>query len=82
MVWSKGRTSIRSRSSIPGIALFLMVTFGMLLSAAPAAFAVGGSCPTGADYINPAKPTDPLVTLSSLGITNCYLFLEIDGIRQ
>jgi hypothetical protein len=79
MVSSKARTSIRSRSSIPGIALFLMVTLGMLLSAAPASFAVGGACPAGANYINSSNPTGPLVTLSSLGITNCFYFSKSTG---
>jgi hypothetical protein len=31
-----------------------------------------GACPTGASYLNPANPTGPLVTLTSLGITRCY----------
>jgi len=42
---------------------------------ARSAFAVvgaGGTCPSGANYTNPANPTGPLVTLSSLGITVCY----------
>ncbi|HTZ95278.1 MAG TPA: hypothetical protein VMB18_02700 [Terriglobales bacterium] len=40
-----------------------------LLVAIPA-FASGGSCPSGAAYLNPS--TNTLVTLSSLGVTNCY----------
>jgi hypothetical protein len=32
----------------------------------------GGSCPTGANYLNPTNPTGPHVALSSLGITNCF----------
>jgi hypothetical protein len=35
-------------------------------------WAAGGSCPSGANYTNPANPTGALVTLSSLGITSCY----------
>src|SRR5208337_4960412 len=36
--------------------------------------AYAGTCPTGANYLNltTAAPTDSLVTLASLGITNCY----------
>jgi hypothetical protein len=34
------------------------------------AFASGGACPTGANYLNVA--TNSLVTLSSLGVTSCY----------
>jgi hypothetical protein len=36
------------------------------------AFAAGGSCPSGANYVNPATTTGALVTLASLGITSCY----------
>jgi hypothetical protein len=75
MVSSKARTRIGFRSGIPGIAL-LIVTLGMLLSAAPAAFAAGGTCPAGADYMNSAGS---LVTLASLGITNCYYFSKSTG---
>ena len=32
----------------------------------------GGTCPSGANYVNPSNATGSLVTLSSLGITNCY----------
>lgn len=75
MVSSNGRTWIRwigFRAGIAGIALLFSVTVGLLLFAAPAAFAAGGSCPTGANYINPANPTEPLVTLASFGITSCF----------
>jgi hypothetical protein len=37
-----------------------------------ACFAAGGTCPSGANYTNPANPTGSLVTLSSLGVTSCY----------
>jgi hypothetical protein len=33
------------------------------------ASAVGGTCPSGADYLN---PSGNMVTLASLGVTNCY----------
>ncbi len=68
---SKGRTWIGFCSAGPGIALLFSVTVGLLLFAPPA-FAAGGNCPTGANYINPSNPTGPLVTLSSLGITSCF----------
>lgn len=42
----------------------------LFMAVALPAFAAGGSCPAGANYTNPA--TNTLVTLSSLGITNCY----------
>lgn len=36
------------------------------------AFAAGGACPSGANYLNPANPAGPMVTLSSLGVSSCY----------
>ncbi len=47
--------------------IFLACLFG-----AANAFAAGGTCPTAANYTNPANPTGSPVTLSSLGITSCY----------
>ncbi len=41
-------------------------------------FAAGGACPSGANYTNPSNPTGPMVTLSSLGVTNCY-FIAANG---
>jgi hypothetical protein len=41
------------------------------------AFASGGTCPSGANYLNTA--TNTLVTLSSLGVTNCY-FVAANGV--
>ena len=32
----------------------------------------GGTCPSGANYTNPAIPIGALVTLSSLGVINCF----------
>jgi hypothetical protein len=67
MVSSKGRTWL-----YVGITSFkgkLGLIFLFLLLALPA-FASGGACPTGANYLNVA--TNTLVTLSSLGITSCY----------
>jgi hypothetical protein len=79
MVWSKARGWIGFRSGIPGIALFLIVALSVLLFATPAAFAAGGSCPTGANYVNPSNPFGSLVTLSSLGVTSCYYFSKSAG---
>jgi hypothetical protein len=38
------------------------------------AFAAGGACPSGADYLSASMDAMklPLVTLASLGVTNCY----------
>jgi hypothetical protein len=49
----------------------ISLTFLFLLLALPA-FAAGGTCPSGANYTNPADPTGALVTLSSLGVNSCY----------
>jgi hypothetical protein len=57
------------RLVVRGIGSLLMTTFGLLFLAASPAFAQGGACPTGANYLNSAGS---LVTLSSLGITSCY----------
>ena len=38
------------------------------------AWASPGACPSGANYLNPANPNGPLVTLTSLGVTGCYYF--------
>jgi hypothetical protein len=43
------------------------------------AFAQGGACPSGANYIDPANPSGSLVTLSSLGVTSCYYFSKSMG---
>jgi hypothetical protein len=48
--------------------LFMLV----LLFAPLGARASGGACPSDAQYINPANPTGALVTLASLGVTNCF----------
>jgi hypothetical protein len=40
------------------------------------AFAAGGACPTGANYLNSSSGS--LVTLSSLGVTSCY-FIAANG---
>jgi hypothetical protein len=41
-------------------------------------FASGGTCPSGANYVNPTNPTGSLVTLSTLGVTSCY-FISAGG---
>ena len=45
------------------------LVFLACLFSAGAAFAQGGACPTGANYVNPSSQ---LVTLSSLGVTSCF----------
>ena len=54
--------------------LWTLAIFHFLLSsfAVQSAQAAGGACPSGASYTNTSNPTGSLVTLSSLGITNCY----------
>jgi hypothetical protein len=54
-----------------GIAALFVLCIALLPLQAHAA---GGSCPTGANYINPASPTGSLVTLASLGVSSCYYF--------
>jgi hypothetical protein len=53
----------------------ISLTFLFMLLAVPA-FASGGSCPSGANYLN--TTTGSLVTLASLGVTNCY-FVAANG---
>lgn len=52
--------------------------FLFLLLASPA-FAAGGACPTGANYINPTSPTGALVTAASLGCTGAY-YIAANGL--
>lgn len=52
-----------------GRRICLGLLFSFLLLALPA-FASGGSCPSGSNYLDPASDTP--VTLSSLGIRSCY----------
>lgn len=55
-----------------------LLRFSILLSGlviaclASSAFAAGGTCPSGSNYVNPASSTTTGVTLSSLGITTCF----------
>jgi hypothetical protein len=60
MAWSKA--SIRHLLQVAALMAFC----------SSFAHASGGSCPSGANYTNPANPQGALVTLSSLGITSCY----------
>jgi hypothetical protein len=48
----------------------LGLTFALLLITIPAFGSTGGNCPSGSNYLDAS--TNNLVTLSSLGITNCY----------
>jgi len=54
---------------------FILTFCGVLLISGNA-FGAGGACPTGANYLNVA--TNSLVTLASLGVTNCY-FIAANG---
>jgi hypothetical protein len=49
----------------------LLIALSFCLLAMPS-FSWAGTCPTGTNYLNTTNPTGPLVTLSSLGITNCF----------
>jgi hypothetical protein len=57
-----------------GVPMKKIFLFALIVLCAPLAAraAGGGACPSDAQYINPANPTGPLVTLVSLGVTNCY----------
>jgi len=63
MITRHGRISINTA--------LIMMFMGLYLFSGKA-FAAGGTCPSGANYTNPSNPTGPMVTLASLGITNCY----------
>lgn len=58
--------------------LLLLLSIFLSLSTLPA-LAAGGTCPSGANYINPANPTGALVTLSSLGVTSCFYASKSGG---
>ena len=51
--------------------LLVLTACGAIMTCANA-FGAGGTCPSGANYLNPANPAGPQVTLSSLGVTSCY----------
>ncbi len=51
---------------------FFFATHQPSLKPSVAHAAGGGACPTAATYTNPSNPAGSLVTLASLGITNCY----------
>lgn len=53
-----------------------MRLFTLLLLITSPCFAVGGTCPSGANYINSANPTGAFVTLSSLGVTSCFFISQ------
>jgi hypothetical protein len=58
-----------------------LLTFLLLLILPCCAFAqgTGGSCPSAANYINPADPSGPRVTLASLGVKSCYFVSKSMG---
>ncbi len=70
---SKGRTWLNV--GIRSVKGKISLTFLFFLLAPPV-FAAGGTCPAGANYLN--WTTGSLVTLSSLGVTNCY-FIAASG---
>jgi len=47
--------------------IILGIAFALVCATAHA-----GTCPSGANYLSLTNPTGPLVTLSSLGVTNCF----------
>ncbi|HXN99565.1 MAG TPA: hypothetical protein VN881_10860 [Candidatus Acidoferrales bacterium] len=53
-------------------AVLTLLLAGVLTFGATSARGQGGTCPSNAQYINPANPTGPLVTLASLGVTSCF----------
>jgi len=60
--------------SFCGVQMKKIYLFTLILLFAPLAAhaAGGGACPSDAQYINPANPMGSLVTLASLGVTNCF----------
>jgi hypothetical protein len=60
-----GRTSSSMRIKLALLVIFFLVSMH-------SAFAAGGACPSSTKYLNVTNPAGPLVTLSSLGITNCF----------
>jgi len=42
------------------------------------AFASGGTCPSGSNYLDPSNPVGPQVALSSFGVTSCF-FIAANG---
>jgi hypothetical protein len=56
--------------------VLMLLLAGLLTFGATSARAAGGACPTAAQYVNPANPQGPLITLASLGVTNCYYFAD------
>jgi hypothetical protein len=60
--------------SFCGVQMKKISLFALILLFAPLAAraAGGGACPSDAQYVNPANPMGSLVTLASLGVTNCF----------
>jgi hypothetical protein len=67
--------------SFCGVQMKKIFLFALILLFAPLAAhaAGGGACPSDAQYINPANPTGPLVTLANLGVTNCF-YIAANGL--
>lgn len=60
------------------LCVVMVMAFFFSAQSAFATAGAGGTCPTGANYVSSSNPTGPLVTLSSLGVTNCY-FVAANG---
>ena len=71
MFLSSGRMRTEWDSAFSRIALFFFIAVALFFCTTSPAFAAsGGTCPTGANYLNAA--TNTLVTLSSIGVNSCY----------
>jgi hypothetical protein len=55
-----------------GLVRLLLRLFLLNAVLSPLAFAAGGSCPSGANYLSPSNPVAAKVTLSSFGVTSCF----------
>jgi hypothetical protein len=56
----------------------IFLQFALAMALASTAFAAGGTCPSGANYLNSTAPSGSLVTLSSLGVSSCF-YIAADG---
>jgi hypothetical protein len=77
MVSFKIRTLVGFPLGTSRTALFLMVTFGLLLFAASPAFAAGGACPATWNSINPNGASVSIASYA--GISSCYYISSANG---
>lgn len=66
------KTAASGSSTITGAAVSGPVAVKGNARFSPISFTPGSNCPSGANYTNLTTPTGAPVTLSSLGVTNCY----------